>query len=241
MASVVLELHSNLPFKVGTTVFVQGKWVKFGTQAINLIYRLLDDDSAEYRALFANTDYESLMQELSQGQGVWKRQPSTGDFTTFQMHSLTHVAKVWYNFLCVKFKPTLHLSTITKDKTIPLYAMTKDFQFDIKFVIERGLIELTQGRCTGALIHPSLITQLCILAKVPMLDSEEQVQQRLPILLPKAKFESPGDLDEETDDDAAAATPSAGDPEASDPKVPSSLTQSLVDQIHALTTRFDAC
>ena len=73
-----------------------------------------------------------------------------------------------------------------------------------------------------------------------MLDSEEQVQQRLPIPLPKAKFGSPGDSDEETDEDAAAATPSANDPKDSDPEVPSSLTQSLAYQIHALTTRFDA-
>ena len=73
-----------------------------------------------------------------------------------------------------------------------------------------------------------------------MLDSEEQVQQRLPIPLPKTKFGSPGDLDEEIDDDAAATTPSVGDPEDGDPEVPSSSTQSLVDQIHALTTRFNA-
>ena len=61
------------------------------------------------------------------------------------------------------------------------------------------------------------------------------MQQGLPIPLPKAKFRSLGDSDEETDDDAAAATPSVGDPE-----VPSSSTQSLANQIHALTTRFDA-
>ena len=119
------------------------------------------------------------MQELTQGQGVWKRQPSTSDFTNFQMHSLTPVAKVWYNFLCVKIKPTLHLSTVTKDKMILLYAMTQGFQFDIGSVIERRLIESIEGRCTGALIHPSPITQLCRLAEVPMLDFEEQVQQRL--------------------------------------------------------------
>ena len=68
-----------------------------------------------------------------------------------------------------------------------------------------------------------------------MLDSEEQVQQHLPIPLPKANLGSSGDLDEETDDDAVVATPSAGNPE-----VPSSSTQSLADQIHALTTRFNA-
>ena len=125
------------------------------------------------------------MQKLTQGQGVWKHQPSMGDFTNFQMHSLTPMAKVWYNFLCVKIKPTLHLSIVTKDKTILLYAMTKGFQFDIGSVIERGLIESTQGRCTRALILPSLITQLCRLVEVLMLDSEEQEQQCLPIPLPK--------------------------------------------------------
>ena len=169
---------------------------------------------------------------------MWKRHPSTGDFTTFQMHSFTLVAKVWYNFLCVKIKPALHLSTVTKDKTILLYAMTKGFQFDIGPVIEMGLIKSTHGRCTGALIYPSLITQFCQMAEVRMLDAEEQVQQNLPIPLPKAKFRSLGDSDEETDEDAPTATPSAGNPEDGDPEVPSSSTQSLADQIHALTTRF---
>ena len=158
VAPVVREFHSNLPFKVDTTVFVQGRWVKFGAQAINWIYRLMDDGSAEYRALFADTDYERLMQKLTHSHGVWRRQPSMGDFTTFQMHSLTPVAKVWYNFLCVKIKPSMHLSIVMKDRAILLYAMITGLQFDIGSVIERGLIESTQGRCTGAMIHPSLIT-----------------------------------------------------------------------------------
>ena len=73
-----------------------------------------------------------------------------------------------------------------------------------------------------------------------MLDSEEQLQQRLPIPLPKVKFGSSDDSDEETDDDTTAATPSASDPKDGDLEVPSSSTQSLANQIHALTTRFDA-
>ena len=74
-----------------------------------------------------------------------------------------------------------------------------------------------------------------------MLNFEEQVQQRLPIPLPKVKFGSPEDLEEEADDDdAAAVAPSEGDPEDGDPEDPSSSTQSLADQIHALTAQFDA-
>ena len=73
-----------------------------------------------------------------------------------------------------------------------------------------------------------------------MLDVEEQVQQHLPIPLQKAKFGSPGDSDEEIDENAPTATPSASDPEDDDFEVPSSSTQSLADHIHELTTLFDA-
>ena len=73
-----------------------------------------------------------------------------------------------------------------------------------------------------------------------MLDSEEQVQQRLPIPLPRVKFGSLDKSDDETGDDVPTATPNVSDLVDGDPKVPSSSTQSLADQIHALTTRFDA-
>ena len=62
-----------------------------------------------------------------------------------------------------------------------------------------------------------------------MLDSEEQVQQRLPIPLPKAKFGSPGDSYGETDKDDVAATSSIGDSKDGDPEFPFSSTQSLAN------------
>ena len=73
-----------------------------------------------------------------------------------------------------------------------------------------------------------------------MLDSEEQVQQRLPIPLPKAKFGSSTESAEEADDDVAAATPSECESEDGDLEVPSSSTKPPADQIHALTKQFDA-
>ena len=66
------------------------------------------------------------------------------------------------------------------------------------------------------------------------------MQQRLPIPLPKAKFESSRDSKEEANEDATEATPSQGDYEDGDPEVPSNSTQSLENQINALTGRFDA-
>ena len=55
------------------------------------------------------------------------------------------------------------------------------------------------------------------------------MQQRLPIPLPRMKFGSLDESDEETDKDVPAATPSTSDPVDGDPKVPSNSTQSLAD------------
>ena len=52
VAPVIRELYSNLPFRVGTIVFVQGRWVDFGAWAIDRFYHLWEDDSEEYQALF---------------------------------------------------------------------------------------------------------------------------------------------------------------------------------------------
>ena len=128
------------------------------TATISRFYNLVDDESKAYRDLFYNTDYQQLMRVLTRGRGEWKCHPSMSVVTIFQMKTLTPVAKVWYNFLCAKLKPNLHLTTVTKDKTILLYAITQGIKFDVEHVIERGIIESAHGRRTGALIHPSLIT-----------------------------------------------------------------------------------
>ena len=127
------------------------------------------------------------MRVLTRGRGVWKRHPSTSEVMIFQMKTLTLVTKVWYNFLCAKLKPNLHLTTVTKDKTILLYAITHGIKFYVGHVIERTLIDSTQGRCTETLIHPSFITQLCRIVEVPMLESEEKPHHRILLSLPKSK------------------------------------------------------
>ena len=127
-----LEWPWSYESSIPTCVSGLAPWCFFGVGgstlghgAINQIYQLWEDNSEEYQALFVATDFESLKQELTQG--MWQRHPSTSEFTTFPMTALTPVANVWYNFLCVKIKPSLHLSTMKNDKTILLYALTKGF------------------------------------------------------------------------------------------------------------------
>ena len=154
---VVREFHSNLWFWVGSTVYVRGKWVDFSVAVINRVYNLVDDDRDAYRALFQDTYYQMIMRFLTRGRGVWKRHPSTFEVIAFQLKALKPIPKVWYNFICATLKPSLYLSTVTRDKTIMLYAIVQDIKFNVGNVIERRIIESTQGQCIGALIHPSLI------------------------------------------------------------------------------------
>ena len=48
-------------------------------------------------------------------------------------------------------------------------------------------MEILQIRCTDVLTYPYLITLLCKLVGVPMLESEEKTLLKLPLLVPKSK------------------------------------------------------
>ena len=175
----------------------RSKWVDFSATVINRVYNLVDDDNDAYMALFQDTDYQMITRSLTRGRRVWKHHPSTFEVTTFHMKALTPVPKVWYHFIYATLKPSLHLSTVTRDKTILLYTIMQGIKFDVDNVIEKGIIESTQGRCTGARIHPSLITRLYWLAEVPMHEPEEKSTHRLPVPLLKIKHGDAYDMEAE--------------------------------------------
>ena len=114
--------------------------MNFDAATINRVYNLKDDDNEEYRALFQNTNYKMMLRSFMKRRCEWKRHPSTFEVTTFPMVALKFVPKPWYNFLYATL-----FSIVTKDKEILLYAIVKDIKFNVGYVIERGIIELTQG------------------------------------------------------------------------------------------------
>ena len=151
------------------------------------------------------------------------------------MKTLTPVAKVWYNFLSAKLKPNLHLSMVTRDKTILLYVINQGIKFDVGHVIHRGIIESTHGHCTGALIRLSLITQLCQNAKVSMLETKEKVHHRLPLSMPKAKDGAQDNVKD--DDEGNVAENREEDSEDGDSEV--DLPNALRSAFSRLSTRQD--
>ena len=108
------------------------------------------------------------------------------------------------------------MSTMTKDKTILLYAIVQGIKFDVSHALESMIIESTQGHCIKALIHPSLITQRA--SELPMLEYEEKSYHRLPLTLPKSKDGATDDMNEEEEDSETIGQQSKEDLEDEDPE-----------------------
>ena len=59
----------------------------FSATSINLVYNLVDNDSDAYKALFQDTEYQSIMRSLIRGKGVWKQHPSNYYPNSVVLHS----------------------------------------------------------------------------------------------------------------------------------------------------------
>ena len=74
--------------------------------------------------------------------------------------------------------------------------------------------------CIGALIHPSLITQLCRNPKLPMLEFKEKAHHQLPLSLPKAKDGAPENVEDEDKEDAVEQNDEDSEDEDSEADLP---------------------
>ena len=64
VALVVREFCTNLREKVGSPIFVQGKWVSFNASMINIVFGLMDTNSEQFRALYLEPNYMLILEEL---------------------------------------------------------------------------------------------------------------------------------------------------------------------------------
>ena len=55
IASVVKEFHSNLRYRMDSTIYVRGKWLNFSAATINKVFNHVDDHSEAPTGPFSNT------------------------------------------------------------------------------------------------------------------------------------------------------------------------------------------
>ena len=164
------EFHANLPHIIGSTIFVRGTWVPFDSATINRAFELNDEGGEDYRKMFRAPNYDHILETLTNKQTPW-RISSSNEAISFPRIGLTKSAKAWFHFVSAKLRPSKHVAIVLRDRALLIYAIGNGFKFNVGHVIESSIMESTNVK---ALIHPSLITKLCLLARVNMSDSEEK-------------------------------------------------------------------
>ena len=84
---------------------------------------------------------------------------------------LTGTAKSWLYFVSSQLIPMKHVSTVQKDKAMLTYAIVSGFKFNVGAMIENHILESFYRM---VIIHPSLITEFCLQARVEIAKDEEK-------------------------------------------------------------------
>ena len=138
VALVVREFRTNLQDKVGSTIFVQWKWVLFDASTINRVFGLTDADSEKFIALYQEPNYELILEELTNGSAPWTRNENQ-EVMSFSRTRLKEVAKVWFNHVSSKLVPSKYLSTIGRDEALLTFAIVKGYKFKVGKVIKNSI------------------------------------------------------------------------------------------------------
>ena len=104
---------------------------------------------------------------------------------------LTEIAKSLFYFVLSKLILAKHVITVKNDKAILIYAIVSEMKFNVGVVIENSILESVYDKTIS---HPSLITELCLRAKVEISKDEEKCPPMIPPSFPiekKARFVKP--------------------------------------------------
>ncbi|KAL3507009.1 hypothetical protein ACH5RR_032391 [Cinchona calisaya] len=130
----------------GTVVQVRKCSVNFSCEVMTAYYQILNIDESEH-AIFKRFDinYDVLLWELCD----------------------PHVPNVWYHFLTSRILPITHLTKVTRDRAVLLYALIKGWSIDIGLEIQMEIL-LNGAKDQPSFIFSNLITSLCTKAGVTL-------------------------------------------------------------------------
>ena len=118
------------------------------------------------------------MDFLTGGKGKWnstKKNPHD----SIPRGSLTKEANVWCYFIASVIIPTKHLCTIRENEAIILYALLKNYKFDVGKIIETSIKTFHKIVKRGLIPHPATIKILCVLAGVKWIWAKEETYPKV--------------------------------------------------------------
>ena len=162
VVSVVREFYANASPEGPAVVQVRGRSVAFDSISINALFGAPNYAGNDYMQLgFRGYDQEDVIRRLCKPGTTWKKNIYTGEKTSFPAAALSRYGKAWYSFICATMLPTRHLSDVTKERAILLFAIVTGLNVDIGVLIHDSIIKAIKSAVVAGLPHPSVITLLC--------------------------------------------------------------------------------
>jgi hypothetical protein len=174
---VVREFYANALKHKDYSVVVRGISVSFASEAINELYELPNIENDEHSALSTDGfDADELLQVLCSPGAQFKWH--NGAPLSFPKSKLNPLGRLWLHFVCGKLLPGDFKTDVSADRGLLLYCIITGKSIDVGKVIQHSISYSINPNTTGGLTHPSLITELCRKAGVPIAKTEETERPR---------------------------------------------------------------
>ncbi|PIN25885.1 hypothetical protein CDL12_01366 [Handroanthus impetiginosus] len=167
---MVREFYANVKFNSlnANRVLVRGATIDFSSSTINhLLGALIVDELNDFEAFIQHTpSWETISEVLN----VHNEPIGVPRF------SLTNEAWDWLRFINARLYPSSHLSEVSKDRAVLLYAILTGVPLDIGRYINGAILKSARGGMTVSLYFPSLVTTFCLQEGLENLPGDELIQ-----------------------------------------------------------------
>lgn len=106
-----------------------------------------------------NEVLEKVLQDLYVKGTVWDK--SKTDHYMIKRTSLKPECRIWVSFLKLTLMPTVHTTTVRKERLLLLHSIMKGRKINVGQVIQDEVHNCAQKN-SSSLIFPNLITALCL-------------------------------------------------------------------------------
>ena len=163
---MVKEFYANMIGTKDKTIYVRGIWVSFSKEQINQTFNLQEmKDGSKFKRLIEAPNFHKIVDMLTGGKGKWNA-TRKNPHESIAKGALTEQAKVSFYFLCSVILPSKHLCIVREKEAVFLYAILKGYKFNVGKLIENSILSYYRGGYKGLILHPRLISRLCILGGV---------------------------------------------------------------------------
>ncbi|MED6202112.1 hypothetical protein PIB30_102006, partial [Stylosanthes scabra] len=168
------------------TSMVQGKDISFAPSNIKRVLRLRKDpfpNAASYEERKANKDYrlEEVLECLCLEGREWVCHKD-GRPHFLRRNDLEPMAKGWYDFVCRSIMPTTNRSELTVERAVLIHSIIIGENINVEEIIAEQFYKfIYKTDLSSSLPFPSIITALCLDAKVVPHKDDTMIPQEIPI------------------------------------------------------------